>query len=92
MQLGDNTNFTSFYDTAQNFVKLAQCGDVMTGTVLYHQGHAVARIVDDRHMQITTRKDLPAATHGLAGVVGHVAKRSGMLLINKDLKEQATHI
>jgi hypothetical protein len=77
---------------AQNFVKLAQCGDVMTGTVMFHHGHAVARIVDDRHMQITTRKDLPTDTHGLAGIVGHVATRKGMVLINKDLKEHASQL
>lgn len=82
------TEFTSYYDMAQSFAKLIGSGDVMTGTLLRHRGHTLARILDDRHAQVTTEKNLPTPTSALRGVVEHVLKRNGVIVINKDLSKE----
>jgi hypothetical protein len=79
------SEFTAYYDLAQSFYALIGSGDKMTGTVLRHQGHVVAYVLDERNVRVTTERNLPVPTDQLRGIVTHVLKRHGVVVINSDL-------
>jgi hypothetical protein len=87
MQPNGTTEFTAYYSMAHSFAKLVGCGDNMSGTELKHHGHVVARILDDRHVKVTNAKGLPVATEALKGIVSHVLKSGGVIVLDNDLSK-----
>lgn len=79
------TEFLSDYELALNFKKIISHGDILTGTTLVHQGHVIARILDDRKVEVSSRQTLPTRVARLRDTLSHVLKQGGMILHLKEL-------